>query len=215
MIEIIGFKRLAAILIFLSLNTAAGASVYFYFLPKNESLSKELRSVRASIVQKTQETEGLRTSYQEIQKQKTFFDNLKNSGFFSDQDRIVARQKIESIQAFTNVLEASYSIQPAQIDMNPIAKEAGHIVIDSPVNIKVKALDDYDLYNFIYWMENAFPGFVVLNNLKIERKMDIDAVSLRQIGSGKTEALIEADIEFGWRSMLPESEAGDLAVTEQ
>ena len=38
----------------------------------------------------------------EIQEQKGEFESLEAIGFFSDQSRVVARQRIENIQKFTN-----------------------------------------------------------------------------------------------------------------
>jgi hypothetical protein len=69
--------------------------------------------------------------------------------------------------------------------------------------VTIDALDDIDVYSFIYWMENAFPGHAAVTSLTLERKIDIDEVTLRQIGNGVPTVLVSANVAFDWSTMVP------------
>ncbi len=203
MIQILGIKRVLGIMLLLALNGALAAGIYFYYMPQNVKLTRDLRTVRAQVSDKQVQTERLRTEFQQIQEQKARFEVLTAAGFFSDQSRVVARQRIEAIKDFTHVLKARYDIQAAQIETGQQADEAGYVILNSPVTIDVDALDDVDFYNFVYWIENAFPGHVSVTSFKVQRLMDVNDATLRQIGNGVPAVLIKGTVTFNWRTMIP------------
>jgi hypothetical protein len=205
-IQILGIRRVITLAILAMLSISLGAGIYFYFIPRNAELIRELQALTAQASQKRTDVENLRSQYQIIQEQKTRFENLTALGFFSNQNRAVARVRIEQIQKFTNVLTAKYNINAATMEKNQAAEEAGYTMLDSPVTVNLEALDDIDVYNFIYWVVNAFPGHVSISNIKIEREMDVNDATLRQIGNGIPTVLVKATVGFDWRTMVPTSE---------
>lgn len=205
MIDILGPKRVLIILVLLVACGVLGAAQYLFMIPENERLQQEINGVRASIASTRAEAERMREEYKQVQEQKAFYGDLDASGFFNDQNRVVARERVEAIQRMTRALAVRYDIKGAILEANQFAAEAGHVVIDSPVSLDVDALDDVDIFSIIYWMENAFPGHVSLNFLQIDRVLDVSAPVLRQIGNGVPTVLVKGKLSFDWRTLRPQT----------
>lgn len=206
MMQVLGIKRILMLVVLVAANAALAAATYLYVVPENNRLESELRSVRSQISTKRAEADRLRNEFEQIQEQKAYFEGLETAGFMSDQNRLVARRRIMNIQQYTKVLRAGYDISSADVVNNKIADEIGYVVLSSPISVDVEALDDVDFYNFIYWMENAFPGHVSVGSVNMERALDLNEATLRAIGSGTPTALIKGKVNFVWRTMVPEDE---------
>lgn len=206
MIKVLGVKRVLTLMILLLVNMALAGGLYGVLIPQTEKTERDLRVARAAVQTRRTEIQTLQTEYQQIQEQKNLFGDLDKARFFTTQDRVEARRMIEAIQAESNVLSAKYSIGAAEVIEDPVASIADHVIMRSPVSVKVDALDDADIYNFIYWIENAFPGQAAVSSLKVERTLDIDEVSLRQIGNSIPTVLVTADVVFDWNTMVPRAQ---------
>lgn len=205
MIGILGKKRIFILAVLIGLNVAMAAALYTYLLPEGTRLERVVRSLKTEVASTYADTERLRQEREQIQLQKTRFENLEAAGFFSDQNRVLARTKIEGLQRYTGILSASYNFSPAKIEENPLLAEVGHTVIASPATLTLTAMDDVDVLKFIYWLENGFPGHVSIDRVQLNRVMDINDVTLRAIGSGTETALVKAIVGFKWRTMIPDS----------
>ena len=206
MIQVLGIKRILALVFLIALNAAFAATVYMYTMPQGEKLKRDLRSTRAQIAGKRSETERMRNEFDQIQQQKTYFEALQAAGFMSDQNRLVARRRIMNIQQYTKILKVSYNIKAASVVKNPTADKAKYVVLSSRISADVESLDDIDVYNFIYWMRNAFPGHIAVEDIQLNRTLDLNEATLRAIGSGAATPLVKGRVEFLWRTMVPKSE---------
>ena len=208
MIGAIGKKRFVAGFLLLAVNALMAASVYAYLMPENDRLERDVRGLRSQISAKRADSDRLRMEHQQIQEQKNYFENLGASGFFSDQNRVLARNKIEAVQRYAGVLSARYNISAAKVVKNDLAAGTGYALVSSPVVLNLEAMDDVDIFSFIFWLENAFPGQVSIDDVHIERVLDISDVTLRQIGSGVETVLIKSKVSFNWYTMMPEEVLG-------
>jgi hypothetical protein len=203
MIEVLGIRRILTLVVLVLLNAAIGAGVYLYFVPENQKLTNSLTQLTGQVVSKRAEVDRMRLEYTQIQEQKVYFEDLQAAGFFNDQGRVAARERIEAIQKKSQILNASYTISPAQIEMNEGAEKANHVVLNSLISFKIEAIDDIDVYNFVYWMENAFMGQVSVESLDIKRTQNVTEAVIRQIGTGTKTVLVEADLNMRWRTLSP------------
>jgi hypothetical protein len=215
MIQVIGVKKAVMLGTLAALNAALGAVLYFYLIPESSRLESEAQSVQQQTSSKRTDTDTLRKEYDTIQDQKALFQNLDAAGFFSDQSRFVGRQRIEQIQKFTNVMTARYDIGSAKIEENDLVKESQHVLLDSPIKIDIDAIDDIDFFNFIYWVENGFPGHVSIRNISMKRNQSVNEAILRQIAGGTPVPLISGTIYFDWHTFLSESEVNNGADAGQ
>jgi hypothetical protein len=214
MIKIIGTQRIFMLAVMLGVNAFMAAAVYLYFIPQNVRIEGELRQVKADIVSKQNETERLQTEYRLIQEQRNHFEDLKATGFLSQQDRVTARERMEAIRAYSRVLLADYNILPVAVEESTYAALSNQVILNSAVNARIDALDDTDIYSFIYWLENGFPGQVMVNTVEIRRENEVNDVTLRQIGNGVPVVMVRGAVDFEWRTMSPREEAG-LPPTEE
>ncbi len=75
----------------------------------------------------------------------------------------------------------------------------------SPVTVEVKSIDDVDVYSFLKFIEEKFPGRVDVASLSLNRMEIFDTAILRKIGSGTPTPLVEAKISFDWLTMAPKN----------
>lgn len=210
MMQILGLRRVITLAALVAVNLCFAALLYLYLSPHNDDLAQRLNTLTAQVSGKRGDLEKLRGEYQIIEQQKAYFGTLQASGFFSDQNRAIARQRIDQIQKFTGVLAAKYNIGAAGIEKTPDADDAGYVVLNSPISIDIDALDDVDFYNFVYWIENSLPGEVSVSGIKLSRPAEVNEATLHQIGSGTATPLIHGTLKIDWRTMVP---AGQVSTT--
>jgi hypothetical protein len=215
MIKVLGAKRLIVIAVIVALNAVLAGVLYGYLQPKNGTLIRDLRSTQSLVGSKRSEIGRLRVEYQQIQEEKEFFGGLENAGFFSDQDRVLARRRMQEIIDQSRVLSARYNISPRAEVANEKAKQANHVELSSPISVNIDAVDDADFYNFLYLVENAFPGQTSVQAMSLERVMDVNEAVLRSVGTGVNPVLVRGKIDFVWKTLVPlatmqEQNAGGL-----
>lgn len=207
MIQLIGIKRLTVILVLVALSGLLGAASYLYMIPQNAKLEQELRSIVADASFKRSEADRFRQEMTEIQDEKNTFQSLETLGFLGEQSRLDARKRIEAIQGYSRVLTARYNIEPGVSENVETAAEADRVILKSPITIEVDALDDADVYNFLHMLENSFIGYTAVKSFELERVLDLNEVTLRQIGSGMPAVLVKAKIELDWKTLMSREEA--------
>lgn len=203
MIKVLGTKRLIVLGIFVGINALLGAVLYGYLEPSNLGLDRDLNSVKRQISSKRAEVGKLRVEYQQIQEEKEFFGGLENAGFFNDQDRVLARRRLQDIIDQSKVLSAKYDISPRVEVPNEKAKDANHVELSSPISVNVDAIDDADIFSFLYLVENAFPGQTSVQSFSLQRVQDVNEAVLRSVGTGSSPVLVKGQIGFVWKTIVP------------
>lgn len=208
MIKVVGARRLVIWGVLVAINAFLGASTYAYLYPHNEKLERDFRKTRGDIATRQNETERLRTEYKLILEQKTQYENLKDTGFLGPQDRVVARERMEAIQSYSHVLLADYNIKPVRIVENTEAARSDQVILESDISAQVDAIDDTDVFSFLYWLRNGFPGHITIESLELSREKDVNDVTLRQIGTGEPLVMVKGKMDFVWRTMVPRDNTG-------
>ncbi len=206
MINVIGGRRLLVLAVMVLVNAALATGLYYYLLPEKDNLTRDLRSVKSQISLRETDIANLQLEREKLLEQKDTFEELKELGFLSEQDRIVARERIEEIRELSRVLAVRYTIKPAILETNEEIKKAGHIILSSPFHVEIEALDDVDIYRFIYLLKTSFPGHVSFDQLELKKGQDVTEETLRQIGSGTPVVLVRGVLDFTWRTILPEEQ---------
>ncbi len=212
MIQLIGVKRLMIIAILAGVCCVLGLGSYLYMIPQNDKLEKDLRQIKSDISFKRSESDRFRQEMAEIQNEKNTYQSLQTLGFLGEQSRLEARKRIEAIQSYSRVLSARYNITPGVIEDVETAKDADRVVLKSKISIEIDALDDADVYSFVYLLENAFIGYVSITSVSIERVLDLNEVTLRQIGSGIPAVLVKAKIELEWKTLMSREQAAQIGA---
>ena len=202
MINLLGPKKIAVIVILLVLNIGAAFTTYSYFTPIGAKMKKQIRTITAETRAKQADIEQLRRETTEIVDQKSFYDDLEKIGFFSDQNRIEARRNIEDIQRISRALRVQYDMKPAEVIPNTISEDSGYVFLDTPVSINIDVIDDADLYKFIYWIQASFPGHVSFRKISVKRKLDVNEANLKKISDSNPQPMVSGIVEFRWKTMI-------------
>ncbi|MFK7839968.1 MAG: hypothetical protein AB8B83_06515 [Bdellovibrionales bacterium] len=209
MIKILGFRRILTLAVLVLINLAAGLSAYMYFMPQKETKTRELNGVRSQVSTLKTDIEGLKVEFEKLDEQVIQHEKLKQDGFFDSQSRRRAEEILKEIQERSGVVSAIASIAAGKFEENEEAKKSNHQILKSPIEIRLEAVSDLDVFRYIYLMEEFFPGHVSVENVNIKREADISGVILRAVASGKNPELVTADLELAWRTMIPIEEENE------
>lgn len=201
--ETVGTKRIIILAVLLGLNVLLAAAVYLWLLPQQDFLTTRANSLKGQATGLRDDAIRMTTQLDTIQKLKESYEQMQAAGFFASQDRVDARDRIRAIQKYSRVLTASYDIKPVVIDgQGDKLKAAEQVILSTPIDISVEALDDVDLYNFAALIKSGFPGYVAIDSIDVTRIHDLDESALRGIGSGAPTPLINGKISFTWNTVV-------------
>ena len=207
MIKVLGFKRIVILLSLLGLNAFLGFLAYMHFIPQQDMKERELRGVRGEVSTLRADIEGLMVEFEQLDEQREEFEELKKDGFFDGQSRRKAELIFKKIQERSGVISAVASIDSGEFEDNEEAKKANHKILKSPMKVNIEAVNDLDVFRYIYLVDEFFPGHVTIDKINLKRQSDVSGTVLRGIASGKNPPLVTADLEMSWRTMIPDTES--------
>lgn len=202
MIKQLGFKRVLVLLILLGAVCAGIFFSHFIFGPQMEESQRQLSKLNNENSTLQSELDKMRADFVDFEKQKTDFDRITRLGFFNNQDRVNARERLDTIRQLSKVLSARYEIKAAvmQPDENEL-QSTGFVMMQTAIILNISALDDLDVYRFLYYLTYGFPGHISINSLRIERGGEVTPEVLKKIGTGNPPEIIKATIELDWRTL--------------
>ena len=147
------------------------------------------------------EIEKMQADFLLFEKQKGYFEAISKMGFFNDQDRVLARERFDTMQKLSKIISARYEIKAANLLTDESPPETGFVVMESPITVNLSAVDDIDVYRFIYYLNYSFPGHITINSIAMKREAEITPEVLKQLGTGNPPEVISAQLELDWRTM--------------
>lgn len=219
MIQALGFKRVATLAAFAGLLILIYALNAFFLKSQTEKSFRDLNAVRGEIGTLRAELEKLQSDYALYEKEKATYEKITRMGFFQPQDRVTARQRLDTIQRMSKIISARYEIKAATASAivrpgdltNPVQPQEGvidaaaadFVMIESPMTVTLSAIDDVDIYRFMYYMNYGFPGHITMNKISMQKTGQVTPDVLKSIGTGAPPPLVSASVEMTWRSMIP------------
>lgn len=202
MIEAIGIKRIIILLVLAALTGIFGFLHLSVFSPKSESAMRQASALRGQIVTLRDETEALKTDMTRFRERSIQFKKISDAGFFNDQSRVLARQRLEEMQIESKLLAARYEIKRARIVNSERASKAGYGILETPITLQLSAIDDVDIYKFIYMLNYTFPGQISIVDMELVRRLEVTPEILKEIGLGRPPEIISAKLNVEWRTMV-------------
>ncbi|MAQ70938.1 MAG: hypothetical protein CL565_01965 [Alphaproteobacteria bacterium] len=206
MIDIIGMKRILTIAIIAGFAIILFAAAYFLMVPQTQTLNGEYQSVSSQASGKRSEVLGLRQEFTELQGTIRNFRILEEEGFFVNQNRLEASEIVENFRDIVGLIKARLEIDPGEILENQMAQEAGHVYLQSKLNLSLEAQDDLEIFAFLKLMQDRFPGELIIEEMSISKTRNLDEVVLRQIGTGTPVTLIQANLIYNWITIPAEED---------
>lgn len=201
MLKNVGVSRFIFISIVLGVNLFLLAGTYLYVMPEQALKSGELTASKATVQSKYNEIVQLREDFSLLRDRLKEFSALELSGFFEDQNRLLAKEKINEFGFKTELLKVSMDMESGMIIDNFKANQAAHVVLRSPFEVKIDAQDDIDVIYFLKLMQEQFSGVVEFKVVNIKRIKNLDAPMLRLIGGGTPSTLVQANVQMNWVTM--------------
>ena len=206
MIRVLGIKRIILLTVLVAINAALGAAVYLHIVPEADNKNIELATLRSQNSTTQADITRLQVEFDQLDAQREEFEELRRKGFIGTQDRRQAEKLFVKIGEEAGVFNSVASVQRGTIEDNAEAEKAGHKVLKSPILVQIKALDDVDVFRYIYLVEQFFPGHIAIDSVDIRRSTEVSGTVLRAIAGGKNLDLVTADMVIVWRTLIPESE---------
>ena len=204
MIKIIGYNKALLILIL----CASMVLLFLYnqkmLMPNLQKQERQLRTAQSEISKMTGDMDQLRNSLEKFEKEKLDFERVQKLGFFDLQDRVKADATVSAIQRESRLIAAKYSIKPASTISNQKLRDAGYKILNTDMDFDLEAIEDNDIYKFIYILNYGFPGQIIIKNLDISRPVKVTQPILRKIGGGEAVAVVKASLKVSWQTMVPD-----------
>lgn len=211
MIAVLGRGRL---LILGVLSTICLLLSGFYLLvlfPQVSASDRMLRSIRGDVSGMEDNARRLRTAFEEFQGNKPDYDRIEQVGFFNPQDRLLIRERFEAMKKETGVINARYEMEPAQVVSNPLVEDADYRMLQSRMVMTVDAVDDRQVYAFLYTLGNEFPGRISMVDVQMTRlDKGLTSAIYQEIVAGNPPVLISAVIKADWFSLVSAKEIEGL-----
>ena len=204
MIRVLGGKRVVVLALFIGLNVVFASALYMHFAPLKIEKEREQRVLRGRIAGLSADIDRLQIEFDQLEDQRAQYESLREQGFFDEQNRRNAEKLLEKVQKEATVISAVANIQAGEFVSDPEAQKSEHKILASEITVKLEALEDADIYRYIYLVKKYFPGRITLTEVSMERAQEVNATVLRAIADGKNIPLIEAEIKMLWRTMIPD-----------
>lgn len=219
MIKILGFRRVMILSVLVGLNIFFAGVIYYYLLPRMDEQSGQLAATKGQIATTQADIEKLLVEFEQLEAQQGRFNALKDRGFLSSQGRRQAEIMFGKIQQQSQVVSAVANVSAASVESNEIAAKANYTMLVSPVEIKIQAMEDIDIYRYLTLLSAQFPGHIAMDSVTMKRITDVSNPILRGIAVGENVAMISADFKMSWRTMISQEEAerivGAAAAAQQ
>ena len=205
MLRAVGFKRLFMLSVLVIFLVVGFIFVTYSMKPNIKNTEAELLRNQGDIAEMTDNMDKLVQGIEQFATQKDNFETIQGLGFFDSQNRVEARKRLNLMQQESRLLAARYTIKPAITENNDKAAEAGYKIIKTEIEFGLDAIEDSDIYNFIYLLNHGFPGHISITDLDLSRAKEVTQPLLRKIGDGQPEPIIKAVLKVNWRTMIPDS----------
>lgn len=201
MLKTLGTKKVRYIAAVIAVTGAIAAGHYYWLQPTREQVAQELQVTRSAVNQKYAEVARMKEEYVLLQSQLRAFKELEARGFFNDQDRSAAIEKLGKLSDYAQLLKAKLKFGKGQLVSDPLADQANQAILKSPVQVDISSFDDVDVYSFIKFVEEKFPGDTDITFIKLQRMEIFNEAILRKIGKGDSTPLVQAQLNFDWLTM--------------
>lgn len=207
MIRILGFRRVLILSVLAVLNVAFAAGIYYYLMPQATSYEQQLAATKGQVSTIQSDIQKLLIEFEQLEEQQGQFNMLKERGFLSSQGRRQAEIVFGKVQQQSRVVSAVANVRAANVEPSEIAAKAGYTMLVSPIEVKIEAMEDIDIYRYLTILSSQFPGHIAMDNITMKRMIDVSNPVLRGIATGESVPLVSAEFKMSWRTMISQEDA--------
>lgn len=201
----VGRKRFILLVIFLAVCAVLGGVWQKILLPQHQTLTAELNQVQSERSRLQHEIIELPIRHAALEETEKRYNDLRDRGFFVNQDRIEGRTRMSILRSKTKLHGINYKIEPQEKVDNPNFISETDQIVASKVSVEMRGLTDMDLLDFTDRMQNEFSGLVVLKGIKMKRDEEISEENLKKLSQGEQVDFTTGEANFAWYSIIPKS----------
>lgn len=199
----VGRKRFIILAVLAVICAGLGFTWQKILLPKHTELTSEIARVQSERSKLQKEITELPIQHALLEETEKRYTILKDRGFFVNQDRIVARTRMDTVRAASKLHGISYKIEPQKKVENSTFTSTTDEVVLSEVSVEMRGLTDAEALNFIERMQTEFSGLVVLKEVELKRENEVTPENLQKISKGESFDFITGKASFDWYSIIP------------
>lgn len=205
MMSAIGRKRFIILLVLGVICTILGGVWHQLLVPQHKQLTTEIASIQGERSRLQTEIADLPLRHTALQESEKQYMVLRQRGFFTGQDRIEARARMNLLRDNAGMSGIGYKIEPQEILENTnFVSETDEIVM-SKINLEIRSLTDLEALNFIERMQAEFSGLVVLKSFELKRAEEPTQENLQKLSTGEAVDFVTGQASFDWYSIVPKS----------
>jgi len=204
MIKVIGLRRVIVLGCLVALNAVLVSCYLFILQPMLSQTQADLDSTQQQINQTRTKISNIKSDLIEYQKNLPRYEQLQQSGFFSNQDRLELKSEFEKVQSLSGLKRFSFLVDDRRDLYTLNAGDTKLRMLASRIQIdNVVGFFDTDFYKLVGLMRNAFPAHIHFTSFSLQRSGALNAETLNKIGKGTDVSLINAEATFEWLTVIP------------
>lgn len=207
--KLIGIARVILLSILIALNATIAAGYFLWIVPERDQAQNKLKAMKSDISSLQSKIQNTKVELAEYQKNLPAFQSLQRRGFIAQPDRFQIPRDLDRVRLDAKLGSFSFNVNVKNVQ-NQDAEAARLKVFASRISVdNVSSLLDANFYDFIDLMASEFPEHVRLQKLSINRKDQINVVTLQKIAAKEPVSLLVAKAEFDWITAQPEDALPD------
>lgn len=204
MIKLVGLKRMIFLACMITLNLAVLGAYFFSIGPLLDDVTSQTDTVNGQISELRGKINSIKQDMAFVKDNLPKYNELKNSGFFENQDRFMISRIMEDLRVKSGISSFSFSVADVTEIPNTDAEAVNYRLINSRIKVdKIVSPLDANIYMLAQEMTHVFPNYARLQGMHITRAAEVTEATLKDIASGKPVNFVDADLEFDWITMVP------------
>lgn len=199
----IGRARLVMLVILIVLTSALGWAWQKYLLPEQDNRGAERTGLQSEQRQLALDIEALPSKYEALAKNEVRYLGVLETGFVGEQNRIVARTRLDNLRAEAGLRGIRYNIEPQQRPDRPQDYALQKDLIQTKFAVDFRGLTDLEIRDFLSRMRESFGGLVVTRAVELERDADLNETQLLQLSQQRPVDFVKGKVDFDWYTLVP------------
>jgi hypothetical protein len=202
LMALVGHKRFFILVVMLGLVGLMGYMWVYILSPQHVTLTAERDSVDADRIRLQQEIAQLPDKYKALIESETRLNQYVAKGYYAEQDRILARARLDELRVLSGLRGISYDISPQENVEHPQSYAMNKQVVRSKIEIEFKGLSDLEMRDFIRQVETLFSGLVIVEDVNFELSAALDQQNLENLSKKIPVDFVKGKATFYWYSVI-------------
>ena len=188
----------------LGLLNAVLAGLWFaVFTPQIDSLSLDLRRLRAANTSLRSQVDANSLALETIDENRERYNILNKHGFIDPQNRLGATKLMERLRETHGLTSIYYEVSPEVLNDSRELEASGFFLVSTKIIVTMRGLFDADILEFTQSIIDDFPGQIRPISFSMEKIGAPTEDNLSRLREGKLVEIIGGVLTFEWNTLRP------------